>query len=69
MSYMKKCLAIDPGLRCKRIRIKNCGGRPTGYAAYVVNYGYMHSWRTLATGLSAASAWKNAWERLREVPG
>jgi len=52
MSYKQKCLAVDPGLWCERTDI-------WGYFVYTALD------EIAGRGASAASAWKNAWERLR----
>ena len=60
MSYKQKCLAVDPGLRCKSV-----------WNAFL----YQYMFEILIDGkviceFSAAAAWKATWERLREeVPG
>ena len=51
MSYKQKCLAVDPGLWCERTDI-------WGYFVYTALD------EIAGRGASAASAWKNAWERL-----
>ena len=60
MSYMKKCLAIDPGMWCeKRLSWWNtktyCVFTPSSDS---------DGCRLIGEGESAASAWKNARERL-----
>ena len=57
MSYMKKCLEIDPGLKCEA-GFGPVGGHPEFYCV----------WKGLdiiGSGGTAASAWRDAWERLR----
>ena len=58
MSYKQKCLAVDPGLRCKAsfgLRYS----RPEFYAVWRGGY-------IIGEGWSAATAWKAAWGELNE---
>ena len=58
MSYMQKCLGVDSWLRCERF-VHWDGGR-----MIITSYVVMSGFNPMANGPSAASAWKNAWERL-----
>ena len=58
MSYKQKCLEIDSWLRCERF-VRWDGGRMI-ITVYVVMSGF----NPMANGPSAASAWRDAWERL-----
>ena len=66
MSYKQKCLEIDSGLLCFMCidHIYRPVSEITSHKVVSVYTG-----ETLGSGLSAASAWRDAWERLREVPG
>ena len=58
MSYKQKCLEIDPGLWCEKRRSRWNGKTYRVFASSSDGY------RLIGEGESAASAWKNAWERL-----
>ena len=64
MSYKQKCLKIDPGMWCEK-RLSWWGGK-----TYRVFASSSDGCQLIGEGESAASAWKNAWERSRkEIPG
>ena len=58
MSYMKKCLAINSGLRCER-----------SWWGEIIYYEVIRADRNeiedvIGEGMSAAMAWRDAWEEL-----